>query len=201
MIYVLRKEDDVFSVPYVSEISLKYISDNNYEYIGYAITDNKKYIKEFKQTRNMDRFIIREHIFSDDDSDRFLELYSQLVLAKRGIQYDIEARLVDILLTEHEFHMIDSFEIESEIGSDLTLLPYNILLYPYIDALDAIIYNTFHDIYYNDDSIESDVVSDAFYGGKVTVGGRNLIVNYNHISVMVEVYGDIINIDGIVSNL
>ena len=104
-------------------------------YTLYAITNNKKYAKRFKEDRNMKNFICKIH----DDIDK--DEYSEMCNAERGTVLDLyplktvfdnvrisrNAETNDVLMTYNEKQILDDAQTIIDDESFWRTMPYPLL--------------------------------------------------------------------------
>lgn len=188
-VYILNGEHDIFEVPYISKDSMSRKFDNGRHYTLYAFTTKKELIEEFKATRNMDRFIISEHLFDKRHLKSFRKVYRELKLDHYELVYSRYAE-TKVLITQHEYGYLDGehhfyHDMIGTVGSK-----YHILKDKYIDELDRLLYCTYHELGYSDDDT-MDWVSSNFYGYNITVGNRTVSSDVNQLSILLDVFGGI----------
>lgn len=160
-LYISNSEREDLDIKCNKQTKYIYIENDDMCFVLYAWTDKKEYAKDFLRVRS-NSFIMKEQKIDDQDEfHRFkirykeerLDLYKLQTYNNREEKYEE----IKVLMTFDE-HILFTEYIEERLSDILAPNCETEYMYfqdEYIDALDLILYTTYHDIFHAmDESVE-----------------------------------------------
>ena len=178
MIYIKTDYIDKLSNYYAST----YISKSHL----YAYTTSKKYIKRFKEERNMDAFVIIKNKCNDDASYKYFKMNEGCNIELNNYDFACDGTNVSILTTAYERDYIAQTYLDDVIITlrfKLSNFTYDIFKYDIIMLLDKLFVTYFKD----SGSLDGDIISeceDNYDQGILPAGTMNLRHRPNVISII-----------------
>lgn len=143
------------------------------EIIIYAWTDIKLIKDIFIESRNMNRFVYKKLKFETNDMlDSFTSIYSSQKLNIFNLPYDKDKSCDVVMTNQEEYECVSDFiNTLNNIINPYCTHSYDILKPKYIEALDKVLYCTFHKMNYSDDIEYRELVEDSLTTFGLSVKG------------------------------
>lgn len=182
---------------YESLLGLKFI--NEYTQEPYAITTSRKKYKEFRNTRDMNKFIYKTFHVDSNHKDEYEKMYSNKLLKTGEFLINRLGETCEVLTNDFELDAIEDFytAIYQDIAENVST-PYDGLKEKYVKLLDILLYCSFHKSCWGSEE-ECIVASDNMDGYGISYEGYNCGINgslykYNDFNIFIELFGNQIRV-------